>query len=55
MANPLKQRREEPVGLSGAPTNLDDYVAFFNQRFSFAKAEIKVGHDGRRYMDMKWK
>ena len=44
--------REEPVGLTGAPTNLDDYVVWFNQRFTFARAEIKTGHDGRRFMDL---
>lgn len=47
-----KFQRDEPVGMTGAPTNLDDYVAWFNQRFTFARAEIKTGHDGRRFMDL---
>lgn len=47
-----KFQRDEPIGMTGAPTNLDDYVAWFNQRFTFARAEIKIGHDGRRFMDM---
>jgi hypothetical protein len=55
MANPLKQRREEPVGMTGAPQELTEYVGWFNQRFRFAKAEIKVGPDGKRFMDLKWK
>ena len=45
-------QREEPVGLTGAPNNLDDYVTWFNQRFTFARAEIRIGHDGRRFMDL---
>ena len=45
-------QRDEPVGLTGAPNNLDDYVKWFNQRFTFARAEIKTGLDGRRFMDL---
>lgn len=37
---------------TGAPTNLDDYVVWFNQRFTFARAEIRTGLDGRRFMDL---
>lgn len=48
-----KFERNEPVGTTGAPTNLDDYVAWFNQRFTFAKVEIKTAYDGLRIMDLK--
>lgn len=41
-------------GESGAPTGVDEYAAWFNQTFTFAKALVKVDGRGRKFIDLDY-
>ena len=51
----IKFSKSELVTTTGAPTNIDEYVEYFNARYTFAKASIGIDHNGRKYVDLKWK
>lgn len=38
---------------TNAPGDLDAYVTWFNQTFTFARAEIISGKDGKRMMELR--
>lgn len=42
-------------GQSGAPTGVDEYAAWFNQTFTFAKAIVKLDGRGRKYLDLDYR
>ena len=42
-------------GVSGAPTGVDEYAAWFNQTFRFAKALVKLDGRGRKYLDLDYR
>lgn len=42
-------------GESGAPSNLEQYVQWFNETFRFAKAEIVDPREGRRFVDIRYR
>ena len=42
-------------GVSGAPTGVDEYAAWFNQTFRFAKALVKMDGRGRKYLDLDYR
>ena len=45
----------KPVpGESGAPTGIDDYAAWFNQTFTFARAKVLIDGRGRKYLDLEY-
>lgn len=48
------RRDDEPVGLSGAPTEIDEYAAWFNQRFTFAKARVVQDQRGNKFIDLEY-
>jgi hypothetical protein len=58
MANALKSNlnaaRPTP-GEGGAPTGVDEYAAWFNQTFTFAKAIVKIDERGRKYLDLDYR
>ena len=39
---------------SGVPTNIDDYVEYFNRNYTFAKARVGIDHHGKKYVDLVW-
>ena len=52
----LNKYRESNLDTAlGVPTNIDDYVEYFNRTYSFAKASVGIDHNGRKYVDLKWK
>lgn len=54
MVNPL-EKRAAPVSLdSGAPTQIDEYVEWFNQRFTFAKARVLRDARGVKFLDIEY-
>jgi hypothetical protein len=57
MANALKSNlnaaRPTP-GEGGAPTGVDEYAAWFNQTFTFARALVKVDERGRKFLDLDY-
>ena len=42
-------------GVNGAPSNLEEYVQWFNQTFRFAVAEIVTPQAGRRFIDIRYR
>jgi len=57
MANVLKSSltTAKPIpGESGAPSGVDEYAAWFNQSFTFAKALVKVDERGRKFIDLDY-
>ena len=45
----------KPVpGDSGAPTGIDEYAAWFNQTFTFARAKVLIDGRGRKYLDLEY-
>lgn len=56
MTNKFKKYRECSLDTAlGVPTNIDDYVEYFNRTHTFAKASVGIDHNGRKYVDLKWK
>lgn len=54
MINPL-EKRSAPVSLeTGAPTQIDEYVEWFNQRFTFAKARVLRDARGIKFLDIEY-
>jgi hypothetical protein len=57
MANALKSNlnaaRPTP-GEGGAPTGVDEYAAWFNQTFTFARALVKIDERGRKFIDLDY-
>lgn len=44
-----------PIGLeTGAPTQIDEYVEWFNQRFTFAKARVLRDARGIKFLDIEY-
>jgi hypothetical protein len=41
-------------GESGAPSGIDEYVAWFNQTFTFARALVKIDERGRKFIDLDY-
>jgi hypothetical protein len=57
MANALKSNlnaAKPTPGQSGAPTGVDEYAAWFNQTFTFARALVKVDERGRKFIDLDY-
>jgi hypothetical protein len=42
-------------GVSGAPSGVDEYAAWFNQTFRFAKALVKLDGRGKKYLDLDYR
>ena len=56
MTNKFKKYREGKLDTAlGVPTNIDDYVEYFNRTYNFAKASVGIDHNGKKYVDLKWK
>jgi hypothetical protein len=57
MANVLRSNlnaaRPTP-GEGGAPTGVDEYAAWFNQTFTFARALVKIDERGRKFIDLDY-
>lgn len=51
----IRFNKSELVTTTGAPTNIDDYVEYFNARYTFAEASIGIDHKGKKYVSLKWK
>lgn len=47
-------QKEELVGLTGCPTQIDEYVEWFNQRFTFAKARVLRDARGVKFLDIEY-
>lgn len=41
-------------GLTGCPTQIDEYVEWFNQRFTFAKARVLRDARGIKFLDIEY-
>ena len=56
MSNDFKQRAQiQPMALeTGAPTQIDEYVEWFNQRFTFAKARVLRDARGVKFLDIEY-
>jgi hypothetical protein len=52
--NTLNAAKPTP-GVSGAPTGVDEYAAWFNQTFRFAKALVKLDGRGKKYLDLDYR
>ena len=58
MANLLKNNlnaAKPTPGEGGAPSGVDEYAAWFNQTFTFAKAIVKLDGRGRKYLDLDYR
>lgn len=47
-------QKEELVGLTGCPTNVDDYVEWFNRNFTFARARVLRDARGLKFVDLEY-
>ena len=47
-------QKEELVGLTGCPTQIDEYAEWFNQRFTFAKARVLHDARGNKFLDIEY-
>jgi hypothetical protein len=47
-------QEQELVGLTGCPTQIDEYVEWFNQRFTFAKARVLRDARGIKFLDIEY-
>ncbi len=57
MTNSLRNKRENAAPLSletGAPAQIDEYVEWFNQRFTFAKARVLRDARGIKFLDIEY-
>ena len=53
--NPFRNYRQASLDTAlGVPTNIDDYVDYFNRTYTFAKARVGVDHHGKKYVDLVW-
>lgn len=58
MTNQLKNNlnRAKPTpGEGAAPSGVDEYAAWFNQTFTFAKAIVKLDGRGKKYLDLDYR
>lgn len=49
--NTLNAAKPAP-GEGGAPSGVDEYAAWFNQTFTFAKARVEIDGKGRKYINL---
>lgn len=57
MTSSLRNKRENAAPLSletGAPTQIDEYAEWFNQRFTFAKARVLRDARGVKFLDIEY-
>jgi hypothetical protein len=57
MVNVLKSNlnaAKPTPGHSGAPTGVDEYAAWFNQTFTFARAIVKIDERGHKSIDLEY-
>lgn len=56
MNNRVKYRLKETelTGLTGCPTNVDDYVEWFNRNFTFARARVLRDARGLKFVDFEY-
>ena len=47
-------QKEELVGPTGCPTQIDEYAEWFNQRFTFAKARVLHDARGNKFLDIEY-
>jgi len=47
-------RAKPTPGEGGAPTGVDEYAAWFNQTFTFARALVKADERGRKFIDLDY-
>lgn len=47
-------QEQELTGLTGCPTQIDEYVEWFNQRFTFAKARVLRDARGIKFLDIEY-